>query len=266
MSISNARTALDLSALLVELESQGWQGPIPTILDTTESTNSDVARLASAGAAEGSCIVAEHQSAGRGRLARAWVSPRSAGLWLSVLVRPADMPQSRWGWLPLLAGLATAESVRITAGVPAGVKWPNDVVVFDTEVRKLGGILSEATSQDAVVVGIGLNVSMTREELPIAAASSIFLEGGVVAREALLATILTRFAGRLAQWRSGDAQLMVDYRDACMSIGRTVVAVLPDSDVVRGTVVGVDENGQLLVDDGTTVVIVTAGDVIHATI
>lgn len=260
------RAALDLSALAVELEARRWPGPMPTVLDTTESTNADVARLAAAGAAEGSCIVAEHQSAGRGRLARTWVSPQFAGLWMSVLVRPGALPRERWSWLPLLAGLAATEAVSEVTGVPARVKWPNDLVVLGTEPRKLGGILSEAVGDDAVVVGIGLNVSMTREELPIAAATSIALEGGTAVREPLLAAILACFAGRLAQWRAGDEQLLLDYRAACASIGRAVEVTLPGGRVVHGTVRDVDAEGQLLVDDGTTTVIVTAGDVIHARI
>ncbi len=266
MTDQDARTALDLPIVLAELKAAGWSGPIPTILDTTESTNSDLARLAQAGAAEGSCIVAEHQSAGRGRLDRQWVSPQWAGLWMSVLVRPGDMPRSRWTWLPLLAGLATALAIRDVAGVAAEVKWPNDLVVVDHSSRKLGGILSEAHGDDAVIVGIGLNVSMTPAELPIPTATSITLEGGSANREALLASVLSNFADCLARWRAGDPQLLLDYRQLCASIGRVVEASLPDSVIVHGLVLDVDDDAQLLVDDGTTTVTVTAGDVIHATI
>ncbi len=147
----------------------------------------------------------------------------------------------------------------------AEVKWPNDLVV-DHSSRKLGGILSEAHGDDAVVVGIGINVSMTPAELPITTATSITLEGGSAAREALLAAVMVNFAACLKRWRSGDPQLFVDYRDLCASIGRVVEASLPDTVVVHGLVLDVDDEGQLIVDDGTTTVIVTAGDVIHATI
>ncbi|MDO8732838.1 MAG: biotin--[acetyl-CoA-carboxylase] ligase [Actinomycetota bacterium] len=266
MTDPDARTALDMPALIADLQAAGWAGPIPTLLDTTESTNSDVARLAEAGAVEGSCIVAEHQSAGRGRLDRQWVSPHGAGLWMSVLVRPADMPRSSWSWLPLLAGLASANAIRSVTGVQAEVKWPNDLVVVDHSSRKLGGILSEAHGDDAVVVGIGLNVSMTRAELPVPTATSITLEGGSAGREALLAAVLGNFARCLARWRAQDAQLFVEYRDLCASIGRVVEATLPDSVIVHGLVLDVDDNGQLIVDDGTANVMVTAGDVIHASI
>ena len=257
---------MELPTLLAELTAAGWSGPIPTILDTTESTNSDVARLAQAGAPEGSCIVAEHQSAGRGRIDRQWISPARAGLWMSVLVRPADMPRSSWVWLPLLAGLAAARAIRDVAGVDAELKWPNDLVVVDHSSRKLGGILSEAHGDDSVVVGIGLNVSLVPQELPVPTATSLTIEGGSANREALLAAILTNFADVLARWRSADPALFADYRELCASIGRVVEASLPGSVVVRGVVLDVDDEARLVVDDGNTTVMVTAGDVIHATI
>ena len=266
MADADARTALDLAVVLAGLEAVGWTGPTPTILDTTESTNGDVASLAEAGAAEGSCIVAEHQSAGRGRLDRQWVSPARAGLWMSVLVRPADMPRASWTWLPLLAGLAVAQAIREVCTVHAAIKWPNDLVVVDHGSRKLGGILSEVHGDDAVVVGIGLNVSLTADELPVPAATSLTLEGGSATREALLVAVLSNLATALKRWRAGDPQLIVEYRQLCASIGRVVHASLPDSVTVQGRVLDVDDEGQLLVDDGTTTVKITAGDVIHATI
>ncbi|MDP2014191.1 MAG: biotin--[acetyl-CoA-carboxylase] ligase, partial [Actinomycetota bacterium] len=197
---------------------------------------------------------------------RQWVSPHSAGLWLSVLVRPSDMPRASWNWLPLLAGLATARAIRAVTGVMAEVKWPNDLVVVDHSSRKLGGILSEVHGDDAVVVGIGLNVSTAKAELPIAAATSVSLEGGSANREALFAAVLAGFSECLERWRLDDPELKVEYRALCASIGRVVEATMPDSVIVRGLVLDVDNDGHLLVDDGTTTVMVTTGDVIHATI
>ena len=262
------RTALNLARLETCLAAAGWPGPIPTILDTTESTNADVARLAASGAAEGACIVAEHQSAGRGRQSRDWVSPPNAGLWMSVLVRPHDMPREAWTWLPLIAGLAAAQAVEQVSGVQAQVKWPNDLVVVEGmgTPRKLAGVLSEAVGDNAVVIGIGINVTLTRDELPIATGTSIALEGGSIDRELLLAAVLTNLAARLAQWRARDHAVITDYRAACVTIGREVEATLPGDEIVRGVVVDVDDEGHLLVDDGTDTVIITAGDVIHATI
>ncbi|MDD2858107.1 MAG: biotin--[acetyl-CoA-carboxylase] ligase [Candidatus Nanopelagicales bacterium] len=268
MTPEHARTALNLARLEVALAAAGWTGPVPTILDTTESTNADVARLAASGAIEGSCIVAEHQSAGRGRQSRDWVSPPNAGLWMSVLVRPHDLARDAWTWLPLIAGLAAAEAVQQVAGVDARVKWPNDLVVVEGQgvPRKLAGVLSEAVGENAVVLGIGINVTLTSDELPIPTGTSIALEGGSTDREQLMAAVLTGLAARLAQWRARDHALITDYRARCVTIGRTVEATLPGEEVVRGIAVDVDDDGHLLVDDGTEVVAITAGDVIHATI
>ncbi len=121
----------------------------------TGSTNADLLDRAAAGAPEGVVLAAEEQRAGRGRLGRVWVSPPRAALTFSLLVRPHAIAPARRGWLPLLAGVAVAAAVRAVAGVDARLKWPNDVLAGPA---KLGGILAEAAG-DAVVVGIGLNVS-----------------------------------------------------------------------------------------------------------
>ena len=182
----NDRRALDhvrVAQLLVDI---GWPGPVPVIVQATQSTNADVAELASAGAPEGTCVVAEEQKAGRGRLGRDWSSPPYAGLWMSVLVRPGDIPRSRWTWLPLIAGLAAHDSMRLLEHIPVALKWPNDLVFgVDSQAaapRKLGGILSEAvsgpseTGGDGVVIGIGINVALAADELPTPQATSLLVE------------------------------------------------------------------------------------------
>ncbi|CAB4904683.1 unannotated protein [freshwater metagenome] len=272
MSDKDARTVLNVTSLQAALDAAGWAGPMPTVLDTTESTNNDVARLAAAGAVEGACIVAEHQSQGRGRQARDWVSPPHAGLWMSVLIRPKDMPRDSWTWLPLLAGLAASDAVNSIAQVPTQVKWPNDLVVIADHGKhqgkpfKLAGILSEAIDDSTVVLGIGINVSLTKEELPIPTGTSITLERGVVNREALMAQVLVNLVARLEQWRARDQDLVHDYRAVCATIGRTIEATLPGDKVIRGVAVQVDNDGHLVIEVGSDTVIVTAGDVIHATI
>ncbi len=266
------RTVLNVTALKAALDTAGWSGPMPTVLDTTESTNNDVARLAGAGAEEGSCIVAEHQSQGRGRQARDWVSPPHAGLWMSVLVRPKGMPTDSWTWLPLLAGLAARDAVSAVAQVPAQVKWPNDLVVIPDHGKhmgkpfKLAGILSEAIDENTVVLGIGINVSLTKDELPIPTGTSITLEKGVVNREVLMAQVLVNLHHRLEQWRNKDHHLVSDYRAACATIGRNIEATLPGDEVIKGIAAQVDDDGHLVIEVGSDTVIITAGDVIHATI
>jgi BirA family biotin operon repressor/biotin-[acetyl-CoA-carboxylase] ligase len=241
-------------------------------VDSTGSSIDDVADLARSGAPEGACVVAETQTAGRGRLGRAWVSPPGAGLWLSVLIRPGEVPKERWAWLSLAAGLAAHDAIRSVAGVPALLKWPNDLVVNaaacggDAGPRKLGGILSQVMSNDAVVIGLGINVALTGDELPVPQATSIFLEGGRVEREPLLAALLDSLRVRVGQWRSGDPALAADYREACVTIGRYVDVAMPDGTQLKGIVSSVDDDGHLRVSDGENSTTVTAGDVVHATI
>ena len=156
---------------------------------STGSTNAD---LLARGGPEGQVLVAEEQTAGRGRAGRTWVSVPGASLTFSVLLRPASVPPSARGWLPLLTGVAVAAAVRSAAGVAAVLKWPNDVLVGD---RKLAGILAEQSpTGDAVVVGVGLNVATPQDALPVSPAglpaTSLLVEGADVAREPLLVEIL----------------------------------------------------------------------------
>lgn len=244
--------------------------PRPHVTASTGSTNADLLDRARAGAAEGSVVVAGEQTAGRGRLGRAWVSAPGTGLWFSVLVRMAPDPQR--GLLPLLAGVAVAEAVR-RHGVPAALKWPNDVVIDGDALdgspgpRKLAGILAETDGEDAVVIGIGVNISQTVEQLPIPTATSMRLEGAVVSRDDLLLDILTVLHGQLADLRRAGSDFVMDgYREHCLTIGRDVDVTLPSGDHVRGRAVGVGLDGQLHVRTAETTVSVAAGDVIHATI
>ena len=171
----------------------------------TGSTNADLLAAATNGAPAGTVLVAELQSGGRGRLGRSWVSPTGAGLTFSVLLRPVPPPPS-WGWLPLLTGLALAR----TLGSAARLKWPNDVLL-GPEGRKVAGILVQsggARRAGAVVVGVGLNVSTERAELPVETATSLLLEGHrELDRAELLVGFLSRFDGLYTAWQAhgGDA-------------------------------------------------------------
>jgi BirA family biotin operon repressor/biotin-[acetyl-CoA-carboxylase] ligase len=242
------------------------------VVPSTGSTNADLlARAADPSSPEGQVLVAEEQTAGRGRLGRSWSSVPGASLTFSVLLRPAAVPAARRGWLTLLAGVAVASAVRSVAGVDAVLKWPNDVLVGD---RKLAGILAEQTPDgSAVVIGTGLNVA-TPEEIPVSAtglvATSLTAEGAVaVSREDLLLGLL----GQLEHWyaafradpdpeRSG---LLGAYRALCETLGRTVRVELPAGGVVTGAARDIDAEGRLLVADGPgdPVTPVSAGDVVH---
>ncbi len=234
-------------------------------LAETPSTNAYVAEQARAGERPGLVVATGHQTAGRGRLGRSWVTPAGVALTFSVLVAPWAVPVGRWPWLPLLTGLAVVEGVRTATGVDATLKWPNDVLVGD---RKVCGVLLElveAPSGLAAVVGVGLNVSATREQLPVATATSLALEGAVsLDHAALLEAVLARFAVRFDAWSAAEgAGVRTAYVDACSTLGRRVRVELPAGGAVVGDAVDVDDDGRLRVDDGTRVHALGAGDVVH---
>lgn len=219
------------------------------VVDTSVSTNAELAVEAKAGAAEGLVLVAEHQTSGRGRLDRQWESPARAGLTFSALLRPS-LDLSRLSLLPLIAGLATVEAVSSVCGIEAMLKWPNDVLV---DGRKLAGLLVEIAG-GAAVIGVGINVSTREDELPFERATSVALAGGVTDREPLLKEVLRSLARRYASWRwSGDSSsVMPAYRERCETIGAEVALELPGGDVVRGIAVDVDDTGRLVVTNVET--------------
>ncbi len=234
-------------ALSRALAPEGWR---LDVLTETPSTNAVVAERARAGAPAGLVVVAELQVAGRGRLDRTWVSPPRAGLTFSVLLRP-ELPPEQWSWIPLWAGLAVADAVRDRCGLATELKWPNDVLVGG---RKVCGLLAEATGDGAVVLGIGLNVTTRREELPHDGASSLALEGASTTdRDTLLRAVLRSWSA-VAAAADPDA-----YRARCGTLGRRVRVELPGGRAVEGTAEAVDDEGRLVVD-GTPY---AAGDVVH---
>ncbi|MFB6562488.1 MULTISPECIES: biotin--[acetyl-CoA-carboxylase] ligase [unclassified Streptomyces] len=240
------------------------------VVASTGSTNTDLATRA-AQLPEGAVLVAEEQSAGRGRLDRSWVAPARSGLFFSVLLKPGDaVPQERWGWLTLLAGVATATGLSRAAGVDTALKWPNDLLVtVDGEERKTGGILAERV-EDGVVLGIGLNVTLTEDELPVPAAGSLALaKASVTDRDPLLRTVLRSLEEWYGRWRAagGDpaaSGLQETYAAGCATLGRHVRAELPGGRTLTGTAEAVDTDGRLVIrtaeDRHETV---GAGDVIH---
>lgn len=236
------------------------------VVAVTGSTNADLLRR---GGPEGQVLVAEEQTAGRGRMGRSWVSRPGASLTFSVLLRPVSVPPARRGWLPLLTGVAVVAAVRAVSAVGATLKWPNDVLAGE---RKLAGILAEQ-SGDAVVVGIGLNVATPAEALPASPgglpATSLLAEGGSVSREALLAGILreleARYQAFLADSDAARAGLLGEYRALCVTLGRSVRVEFPGGKVLAGVAADIDADGRLLVAaaGGGAPTAISAGDVIH---
>lgn len=243
------------------------------VVGSTGSTNADLlARVRDdPDTGDGQVLVAEEQTAGRGRLGRSWTSLPGASLTFSVLLRPVKIPAARRGWLPLLTGVAVAGAVRSVAGVDAALKWPNDLLVGD---RKLAGILTEQSPDGgAVVVGVGVNVAAPPDALPVSPsglpATSLLAEGANVDREALLKEILRHlerwYVAFRAQPDPARTGLLAEYRAVCATLGRQVRVELPAGRTLTGSATGIDQDGRLLVAEsrGSAPVPVSAGDVIH---
>jgi BirA family transcriptional regulator, biotin operon repressor / biotin---[acetyl-CoA-carboxylase] ligase len=260
-----ARPPLNAHALRGALVKPGSIWHDIRVVAETGSTNADLLALAPGGAGEGVLLAAEAQSAGRGRMGRHWVSPPRAALMFSVLLRPAGVPAALRGWVPLLTGVAVASALSAQAAIDARLKWPNDVLVNGA---KLAGILAEQ-SGDAIVVGTGINVSASRDELPGPAATSLTLEGAACTdRDLLLARVLTELEFWYLAWvgARGDASgcgLRQEYQRRCATLGRQVRVSLPGGTVVTGTASEVDDTGRLVVRSAAESVPVSAGDVIH---
>jgi BirA family biotin operon repressor/biotin-[acetyl-CoA-carboxylase] ligase len=273
--------SLDLTEITDALVRPGGLWREVRVVAETGSTNADLIAQAGAGAAEGLVLVAEAQSAARGRQGRRWTSPPRAALTFSVLLRPRGVPPALLGWVPLLAGVAAAAAVRAVTGVEATLKWPNDVLA---DGGKLGGILAER-SGPAVVVGIGINVWQDRAGLPDDAATSLLLAApadgaarggdacaarGAGMRERLLAELLAGLSHWYLTWRDqaspGDADacgLRREYTRRCSTLGREVVVTMPGAEAISGTATGVDGGGRLELRTAHGRVSVTAGDVVH---
>jgi BirA family transcriptional regulator, biotin operon repressor / biotin---[acetyl-CoA-carboxylase] ligase len=256
----DARAPLDAARLRAGLQPP-WTHL--EVVEEAESTNRDVL-----GAAPGSVLAAEYQHSGRGRLDRSWTSPRSSGLLFSAVVRPG-VPPASWGWLPLLSGVAVCDAVAATTGLAPVLKWPNDVLIDDL---KVAGMLVQTAGADAII-GIGLNVSTTRAELPVETATSLALAGVAVDRSELLAAVLAELGRRYTQWTDagGDAVaagLAADYRQRCATIGRPVT-VTDASGEWPATALAVDGDGRLRVrwDDSAGAAAgeqaLAAGDIVH---
>ncbi|BFP52640.1 biotin--[acetyl-CoA-carboxylase] ligase [Streptomyces sp. CMC78] len=241
------------------------------VVESTGSTNTDLAGRARTGAVgEGAVLVAEEQTAGRGRLERTWTAPPRSGLFLSVHLEPGDIPVERWGWVPLLAGVAAATGLAKSAGVDMSLKWPNDLLVsVEGEERKTGGILGEFAG-DGIVVGLGVNVSLRADELPAPTAGSLALAGAVSTdRETLLRAVLRSLEDWYGRWKAagGDAAasgLQAAYAAGCATLDRTVRAELPGGKSLVGEAVAIDGDGRLVLStEGGLQQPVSAGDIVH---
>jgi BirA family transcriptional regulator, biotin operon repressor / biotin---[acetyl-CoA-carboxylase] ligase len=265
------RTPLDAAALRAELIGTGLGWRKLDVVEETGSTNADLLARAAAGTdIAGAVLIAEHQTAGRGRHGRGWSATPRAQITMSVGVSVVDVPTEGWGWLSLATGVAVVDALAPLLdgiGVRAGLKWPNDVLAGQPDSPgKLAGILAEVV-RPVVVIGLGLNVTQSPEEVDGPGATSL-LDLGVEApdRDELVGRLLRELGGRIVGWRAArgaDWQLAADYRARSLTIGTRVRAQLPGGKEIVGTATAVDDQGRLCVETGNETVVVSAGDVVH---
>lgn len=223
----------------------------------------------------GRVVVADHQTAGRGRRGRGWSSAPGTGMAISALVPP--VAPTLMGWVPLVAGLAVAEALAASRWpVDAVLKWPNDVLLplrgeagQEPAYGKVAGVLAQVAADGSIVVGTGLNVDHDSDQLPVATATSWRLvRGGAPLPQAAREGLLTAYLDRLARWHAAlgveDLRAVrTAYLARCATLGRRVVVHRPDGGRTTGTAVGVDDSGALLVEGAAGRTLHHAGDVEH---
>ena len=229
--------------------------------ESLPSTNTELARLASEGAEEGLSIVADEQTAGRGRLQRAWSSPKGAGLYFSILLRPR-IPHDHWPLITFAAALAVGDALSEAAGLETDIKWPNDLLSGE---RKICGILAEAIEGRAVIVGIGIN--LTNNAFPAElekVATSIAEESGRPAeRELILAALLRA----LSRWYSllnepgGHEKIVAAWSSRSSYADGKHVSVSNGDEVWQGITRGIESDGALRLSMNGEIKLVRAGDV-----
>lgn len=240
-------------------------------MPSTGSTNSDLVAAVTAdpnGWPEFSVLGTDFQTEGRGRAGRAWQAPAGSSLFVSVLLRPPAQNVSVFGWLPLLAGLAVRNSLASAGlGDRVKIKWPNDVLVGE---KKISGVLSEFVAPvQAVVIGAGVNLFLTEDQLPVETATSLSLEGATnFTLESILSGYLRELRGlyekfALNGFDANRSGLRSEVVENCVSLNRKVRAVLPGDKEFVGTATNIDDSGRItIIRDGEQVE-VSAGDIVH---
>ncbi len=236
-------------------------------LDTVDSTNSYAGSLAEAGAADGTVVLAEEQTQGRGRLDRTWHSVPGLGLWMSIIVRPKIAAANAPG-LSLVTGLALAVTIEEQLQISAKLKWPNDCLLSG---QKVAGILLDLTTSQKqvnyVVVGVGINVRHGILDFPPdlqeTATSLVSAAYRSVDRISFLAAFLARWEQQYLRFLTeGLAPTIAPYTRRCSLIGCQIDAMVGKS-IISGKAIAIDPSGALVITDGTKKTVLTAGEVVR---
>jgi BirA family biotin operon repressor/biotin-[acetyl-CoA-carboxylase] ligase len=249
---SAPRAPLDKSTI-ASLTSQYWR---VSVVDLTTSTQEDLAELVSSKSAQtGEVIVTEFQSAGRGRLERSFNADPLSALLFSLYISP-KRSRSDWGFLGHLAALTMHEVVSADLPIKTKLKWPNDILIGD---KKVAGLLAQATDV-GVIIGIGLNVGMTIEELPVESATSLAIANSKeLNRNLILSKFLNEFKSKFEEWDQGK-DFVDGYSEVCATLGREIQIEVVGRENRIGIAKSVNKFGALLLDDGFEV---SVGDVVH---
>ena len=228
-----------------------WAGRQIKMFQETDSTNIQCGKLAKEGWPEGTLIIAESQSAGKGRRGRTWVSPAGTGIWMSLLLRP-EIPADKASMLTLVAALAVEKGIQKGAGLQSWIKWPNDLVINE---KKICGILTEMRSKGSqpeyVVVGIGINANMTEfpEEIRDTATSLYLEKGEQTDRIRIISEIMAAFEEYYQRFLENLdlGQLKEEYDSRLINLGRQVT-VLDPAGAYTGICRGIGAEGELIVE------------------
>ena len=227
------------------------------MVEVTGSTQDDLYQLASNATAIPKTILAsEFQSHGRGRLDRTFEAAPHSALTFSIYIEP-KVDKEEWSFLTLLAGLSVHEALHnLDPQIQVGVKWPNDLLINE---KKFVGMIAQATPK-GVVLGIGINVGMSSDELPVESATSLAIEDfAILDRNLILASIINHFEINLEMWEN-DQSFLAQYRSASVTLGRDVEVTLPGGEVAQSLAIDISNAGGLMLENGREI---TVGDVVH---
>jgi BirA family biotin operon repressor/biotin-[acetyl-CoA-carboxylase] ligase len=230
-----------------------------SVVDVTGSTQIDLAESIHAHTAiDGDVLIANYQSAGKGRLDREFTAPPSSALLFS-FYKKVSRPREEWNFLSLLAALSIRDALQeLDKKLDVTVKWPNDILIKE---KKVAGLLSQATA-DGVIIGIGLNVTMNKDEIPVDSATSLILEDFIeLDRNIIIKKILQVFEKKYSIWNlQGSAQFISEYKMTCSSLHRQIHITLPNRSPIDTVATGVTLLGELILQDGT---FVNSADILH---
>ena len=231
-----------------------WQNAI--VKDEVTSTNDIARELVASNIEEGTFVLANFQTKGRGRQNRSWEAPKNSSIFISIVLKPNS--EKNLGWIPLLVGLALHKALEAETRKDIKIKWPNDLVLVENNQEfKFAGILVERTNE-YVIAGVGINFDQEKEELPVSNASSLkqILQSSMT-KESVIASFLTELSARWLEENNASTwptpSLVRDYKTNCITLNKKITAELPGGEVINAQVADISQTGELVVktDDGT---------------